>query len=105
ARGGRRRSRPAVRSGVVRPVRRRGGAARPDACAGRRPGAGEGFARHPHRSRGGSPSGGVCLMLYYLHHLSPYIPVLNVTRYITFRTAAASLTALAIGLLLGPWMI
>ena len=27
------------------------------------------------------------------------------TRYITFRTAAASLTALAIGLLLGPWMI
>ena len=27
------------------------------------------------------------------------------TRYITFRTAAASLTALAISLLLGPWMI
>ena len=44
-------------------------------------------------------------MLYYLHHLSPYWPVLNVTRYITFRTAAASLTALAIGLCLGPWMI
>jgi phospho-N-acetylmuramoyl-pentapeptide-transferase len=44
-------------------------------------------------------------MLYYLHHLSPYWPVLNVTRYITFRTAAASLTALAIGLFLGPWMI
>ena len=36
---------------------------------------------------------------------SSYLPVLNVTRYITFRTAAASLTALAIGLLLGPWMI
>ena len=31
--------------------------------------------------------------------------MLNVTRYITFRTAAASLTALAISLLLGPWMI
>jgi len=31
--------------------------------------------------------------------------VLNVTRYNTFRTAAASLTALAISLLLGPWMI
>ena len=30
---------------------------------------------------------------------------LNVVRYITFRTAAASLTALAISLLLGPWMI
>jgi phospho-N-acetylmuramoyl-pentapeptide-transferase len=44
-------------------------------------------------------------MLYYLHYLSPYWPVLNVTRYITFRTAAASLTALAIGLALGPWMI
>ena len=34
-----------------------------------------------------------------------YLGVLNVTRYITFRTAAASLTALAISLLLGPWMI
>jgi phospho-N-acetylmuramoyl-pentapeptide-transferase len=44
-------------------------------------------------------------MLYYLHHLSDYWNVLNVTRYITFRTAAASLTALAISLLLGPWMI
>ena len=36
---------------------------------------------------------------------APYLGVLNVTRYITFRTAAASLTALAISLLLGPWMI
>ena len=27
------------------------------------------------------------------------------TRYITFRTAAASLTALALSLLLGPWLI
>jgi phospho-N-acetylmuramoyl-pentapeptide-transferase len=44
-------------------------------------------------------------MLYYLHFLSAYVPVLNVTRYITFRTAAASLTALAIGLFLGPVMI
>jgi phospho-N-acetylmuramoyl-pentapeptide-transferase len=44
-------------------------------------------------------------MLYYLHYLSTYWPVLNVTRYITFRTAAASLTALALGLVLGPWMI
>jgi len=44
-------------------------------------------------------------MLYYLHHLSGYVPVLNVTRYITFRTAAASLTALAIGLFVGPLMI
>jgi phospho-N-acetylmuramoyl-pentapeptide-transferase len=44
-------------------------------------------------------------MLYYLHHLSGYLPIMNVTRYITFRTAAASLSALAIGLFLGPLMI
>jgi phospho-N-acetylmuramoyl-pentapeptide-transferase len=45
-------------------------------------------------------------MLYHLlPPLTPWFPVLNVTRYITFRTAAASLTALAIGLFLGPWMI
>ena len=44
-------------------------------------------------------------MLYYLHYLSAYLPILNVTRYITFRTAAASLTALAIGLFIGPFMI
>jgi phospho-N-acetylmuramoyl-pentapeptide-transferase len=44
-------------------------------------------------------------VLYYLHYLSPYVPVLNVTRYITFRTAAASLTALALSLLLGPFVI
>ena len=44
-------------------------------------------------------------MLYYLHYFSNYWPVLNVTRYITFRTAAASITALAIGLFVGPWMI
>ena len=44
-------------------------------------------------------------MLYYLHYLSDYVQVMNVTRYITFRTAAASLTALAIGLFLGPFFI
>ena len=44
-------------------------------------------------------------MLYYLHHLSDYAQVMNVTRYITFRTAAASLTALAIGLFFGPFFI
>ena len=45
-------------------------------------------------------------MLYHL--LFPFhtqLSILNVTRYITFRTAAASLTALALSLLLGPWMI
>jgi len=48
-------------------------------------------------------------MLYYLlpplETLSPYLGVLNVTRYITFRTAAASITALVISLALGPWLI
>jgi phospho-N-acetylmuramoyl-pentapeptide-transferase len=50
-------------------------------------------------------------MLYHL--LAPFhgvvgghvVSVLNVTRYITVRTAIASLTALAISLLLGPWLI
>jgi phospho-N-acetylmuramoyl-pentapeptide-transferase len=45
-------------------------------------------------------------MLYHLlPPLTSWWPVFNVTRYITFRTAAASLTAFALGLLLGPWMI
>ena len=44
-------------------------------------------------------------MLYYLQHLSEYSQLFNVARYITFRTAGASLTALALGLFLGPWMI
>ncbi|NOT25380.1 MAG: phospho-N-acetylmuramoyl-pentapeptide-transferase [Acidobacteria bacterium] len=45
-------------------------------------------------------------MLYHLlPDLAPYFGALNVTRYITFRTAAASLTALTISLLLGPWLI
>ena len=37
--------------------------------------------------------------------LAVYFGPLNVVRYITFRTAAASLTALALSLLLGPWLI
>jgi phospho-N-acetylmuramoyl-pentapeptide-transferase len=46
------------------------------------------------------------LMLYWLlYSMHPMVSVLNVTRYITFRTAAASLTALVLSLLLGPWMI
>src|SRR5277367_5053569 len=46
-------------------------------------------------------------MLYYLfffalrRHFSP----LNVFRYITVRTAVASITALVLSLVLGPWMI
>ena len=46
-------------------------------------------------------------MLYYLFFfaLRPHFSPLNVFRYITVRTAVASLTALGLSLLLGPWMI
>ena len=46
-------------------------------------------------------------MLYYLLYtvLHPHFSPLNVFRYITVRTAAANLTALAFSFLLGPWVI
>src|SRR5215472_4897272 len=48
-------------------------------------------------------------MLYYLLFELPWLrtqlSVLNVVRYITVRTAAAAITALAISLLMGPWLI
>ena len=45
-------------------------------------------------------------MLYYLlYSLRGYIPPFRVFQYITFRTAAAYLTALVICLMLGPWLI
>jgi phospho-N-acetylmuramoyl-pentapeptide-transferase len=45
-------------------------------------------------------------MLYHLlYALHGQFSLLNVTRYITFRTAVASLTALFLVLLLGPWTI
>ena len=45
-------------------------------------------------------------MLYHLlYPLHTRVPALNVVRYLTFRTAAASLTALGLSLLLGPWLI
>jgi phospho-N-acetylmuramoyl-pentapeptide-transferase len=45
-------------------------------------------------------------MLYHLmSRVAPYLGVPNVTQYITVRTAVASITALAIGLVLGPWFI
>ena len=45
-------------------------------------------------------------MLYHLlFSFAPQVGVLNVTRYITFRTAAASITALVISLAFGPWLI
>jgi phospho-N-acetylmuramoyl-pentapeptide-transferase len=45
-------------------------------------------------------------MLFHLLSMFRHeIPGLNVVRYITFRTAVASLTALFLVLALGPWMI
>ena len=45
-------------------------------------------------------------MLYHLLiSFYPQVPVFNVARYITFRTAAASMTALVVSLVLGPWLI
>jgi phospho-N-acetylmuramoyl-pentapeptide-transferase len=46
-------------------------------------------------------------MLFYLlfHVLQRYFHALNVFRYITVRTALASLTALLLTLVLGPWVI
>lgn len=45
-------------------------------------------------------------MIYHiLYAFHDEFSVLNVVRYITFRTAYASLTALLLSLLLGPWLI
>jgi phospho-N-acetylmuramoyl-pentapeptide-transferase len=43
--------------------------------------------------------------LYAMHDRFPALSVLRVVSYITVRTAAASLTAFAVGLFLGPWFI
>jgi phospho-N-acetylmuramoyl-pentapeptide-transferase len=45
------------------------------------------------------------MLFHLLYPFHTELSVLNVTQYITFRTAAASLSALAISLILGPWMI
>jgi phospho-N-acetylmuramoyl-pentapeptide-transferase len=45
-------------------------------------------------------------MLYHLFYsLAEHFSGFNVVRYITFRTAAATLTALFVSFLLGPWVI
>ena len=45
-------------------------------------------------------------MFYYLYlKLHSQVHVFNLFRYITFRTAYASLTALLLSLMLGPWVI
>src|SRR5687767_1049873 len=45
------------------------------------------------------------MLYHFLISLQPQFSVLNVTRYITFRTAAASMTALVVSLVMGPWLI
>jgi phospho-N-acetylmuramoyl-pentapeptide-transferase len=45
------------------------------------------------------------ILYEWLYPAYPSYKILNVFRYITFRTAYASLTALALGLIMGPWLI
>src|SRR6059036_3839557 len=45
------------------------------------------------------------MLFHLLYPFHTQFSVLNVTRYITFRTAASSLSALAISLALGPWLV
>jgi phospho-N-acetylmuramoyl-pentapeptide-transferase len=45
------------------------------------------------------------MLLHLLYPLHDTFTIFNVFRYITFRTAGASLTAMALSLLLGPWLI
>jgi phospho-N-acetylmuramoyl-pentapeptide-transferase len=55
---------------------------------------------HPERTRGG-------FLLYWLLYqkLFPYFRYFRIFRYVTFRCVFASLTALMIGLLIGPFVI
>ena len=45
------------------------------------------------------------MLYHFLYPLSEFVSGFNVVRYITFRTAAATLTALFISFLAGPWLI
>jgi len=45
------------------------------------------------------------LLYHLLYSLAPEFSAFNVVRYITFRTAAAALTALFISFIAGPWLI
>ena len=45
------------------------------------------------------------LFHFFYEQLFPYFSPFRVFNYITFRTAFASLTALGLGLILGPWLI
>jgi phospho-N-acetylmuramoyl-pentapeptide-transferase len=45
------------------------------------------------------------MLFHLLYPLRQEFSVFNVFRYVTFRTACASLTAMAISFILGPWLI
>lgn len=45
------------------------------------------------------------MLFHFLFPLSEQVPVFNVFRYITFRTAGAVVTALLLTLLVGPWFV
>src|SRR5262249_35077838 len=90
-------------------VRGHGGPA-PQAGRPRRRAVREGLAGHAHGARRGRPrrpaGRGGWLMLYeLLVPLVKYWSAFNVFRYITFRTAMATITAIVISFALGPWMI
>jgi phospho-N-acetylmuramoyl-pentapeptide-transferase len=74
------------------------------APAGRRSRVGEGFVRQPHGGgcRCAEIARGGLMFHYFLVPLSEHIGVLNVFRYITFRTGGAVATALLIAFWLGP---
>lgn len=44
-------------------------------------------------------------MLYWLHNLTEYLGVLRLFQYLTFRSGGAFLTAFALTVFLGPWMV
>ncbi len=76
----------------------------------RRRGPGQGLAGSASRigrgrDRGPLRRGGGLMLFHLLYALRHDVSGLNVVRYITFRTAVASLTALFLVLVLGPWMI
>ena len=45
------------------------------------------------------------MFYHFLYPLKDFLPVFNVFRYITFRSAGASVTAFILCLVLGPWVI
>src|SRR5207244_5776078 len=95
----------------------RRGRGRPPARPAGRCGARQGLARRAHGGgrrrpprrlspgRGASEGWGIGVLYHLFYFFRHDVTGFNVVRYITFRTAVASLTALFLVLILGPWMI